>query len=170
MFIHENLITSVPHFSWHVSTSIRQIFTINGFLFDFTRVVYSNLFPFLSCTIIRDVNIVCTLDINTYLWPCLCLGGWMRLLTVETLVYSQLTLYESRCGWSGNGEGSSPRLLNFPTLIIIPAFFHSHVSPPCEVCDARDQAGHYHILSLYIWEGGYRVRSPYCTLVYISVH
>jgi hypothetical protein len=37
-------------------------------------------------------------------------------------------------------------------LVVTPALLHTHQSPPPEVYDSSDQAAHYHIRSLEMWD------------------
>jgi hypothetical protein len=67
--------------------------------------------------------------------------------------------------WSNTGGRFPPRLFGFPLLVTIPPLFHTHLSPPLEVCDSPKQAAHYHIFrlkfgasSLIHHVSGYRVR------------
>jgi hypothetical protein len=69
------------------------------------------------------------------LWP----------VTAEALVRVRVNPWEICGRQSGIGTGFSSSASVFP-VSIIPPLLHSHLSPPCEVCDGSDQAAHYHSL------------------------
>lgn len=53
-------------------------------------------------------------------------------------------MYVFRGGKIGGGAGSFPSYFVFPILIIIPPLLHTHLSPPPEFCDSRDQTAAQH--------------------------
>lgn len=47
-----------------------------------------------------------------------------------------------------------------PLVFIFPPLLNTHLSLPPEVCDVRDQAAHYHVLSVQVEVWGLYIHDP----------